>query len=328
MREVDSTPANQSQRPFEQSAYSPDQHQFDQIQQAAYSPALNGPIVEIPTLFTNNPNIETRGFYFGQSLQAQLFNKESPSMGHMISKDRAGNIQDWATNTFVSSSGLAVTDWHAVKNAASLEVTANGRVHQAKVIDVDPKTDQALIQVLPATAGETFSPVHFGSSQLAPGEHATFLGFPKRSNNLHMSSANWLTDLRAGEIPMKGGPPQGEDPNRIEKEFETNIQGGNSGGAAFRDDGDVIGIASTTNEGKLATITPSEDVVAFIRRTQHDFPTGTNLIGSTQNYYDKALSLLPDRLAEPLADFSQSAGNIGAQWLNYIRNLSLKQLLS
>ncbi|MDH8650095.1 trypsin-like peptidase domain-containing protein, partial [Klebsiella pneumoniae] len=49
---------------------------------------------------------------------------------------------------FISADGFAVTNNHVVDGADKVEVTADdGKVHTAKVIGTDPRTDLALIKV-------------------------------------------------------------------------------------------------------------------------------------------------------------------------------------
>jgi S1-C subfamily serine protease len=365
MREVESTSSAQSQltadqgavdqgqRRFDKAAFAPEQAaDFSKFRQAAYSPNLADPIVEIPTLYTNNANVETRGFYFAHSPLAQLYNQKRETQGHLMAKDQGGRIHDWATATFVSSSGLAVTDLHAVEhNNGTIDVTANGKIHTAKVIDIDRKHDLALLQVMPAAPGETFTPVHFGSSKMSPNEQVTFLGFPKSSDKLHVSPGNYLTDMRPSDI--HGYPKEeGEDLSRRIEEVAANVQAGNSGGTAFRlENSDAIGISSTTDQGKLALLTPSEDVVAFIQRTQHDFPSiqqdflltqhnfpsTQNPIESHANFYDRFVNTMPSPLASGISwlfgapkttDSIWGNAEQNEYWRGKVRNFSLKQLWS
>ena len=49
---------------------------------------------------------------------------------------------------FISSDGYAVTNFHVVDHAKSVQVTANdGTIYTAKVVGTDPKTDLALLKV-------------------------------------------------------------------------------------------------------------------------------------------------------------------------------------
>ena len=49
---------------------------------------------------------------------------------------------------FISADGFAVTNNHVVEKAESVQITTDdGKIHKAKVIGTDPRTDLALIKV-------------------------------------------------------------------------------------------------------------------------------------------------------------------------------------
>ena len=65
---------------------------------------------------------------------------EKPSTGQVVTSLGSG--------FFISADGYAVTNYHVVDHATSVQVTTDdGATHAAKVIGTDPKTDLALIKV-------------------------------------------------------------------------------------------------------------------------------------------------------------------------------------
>src|SRR5665213_831665 len=70
--------------------------------------------------------------------------------GGMSPHGRSGHniIMGQGSGFFISPDGYAVTNNHVVEKAESVEVTTDdGKIHAAKVIGTDPRTDLALIKV-------------------------------------------------------------------------------------------------------------------------------------------------------------------------------------
>ncbi len=76
---------------------------------------------------------------------------------------------------FISADGFAVTNNHVVDKAESVEVTTDdGKVHTAKVIGTDPRTDLALIKV----DGGPFPYVNLASAPPRVGDWVIAVGNP------------------------------------------------------------------------------------------------------------------------------------------------------
>jgi serine protease Do len=76
---------------------------------------------------------------------------------------------------FISADGYAVTNNHVINNAKSVEaITDDGRVLNAKVVGVDPKTDLALIKV----DGNEFPFVKFADHNPRIGDWVVAVGNP------------------------------------------------------------------------------------------------------------------------------------------------------
>jgi serine protease Do len=130
---------------------------------------------------------------------------------------------------FISPDGYAVTNYHVVDHAKSVQVTTdNGTVYTAKVIGTDPKTDLALIKV----GGKTDFPfVKFADHTPRVGDWVVAVGNPFGLGGT----------VTAGIISARGRDI-GAGPYDDYIQIDAPINKGNSGGPAFDVDGEVIGV--------------------------------------------------------------------------------------
>jgi S1-C subfamily serine protease len=269
-------------------------------QSVFYQSAYAAPsVVELPTLHANNPNLGLRGYYTSDSSRVRTYEENKDSVGRLWTKDATGKTVAWGSATVVSDTGLVVSDLHAINNrsAQRLEISLGGKTYQARVLDHDPKKDLALLQIVP-NDGERFKPVKFGSTaELHRGDEITGLGMPRKSDTLHVSPGRFGSSVHYGDLPIKPGQNIQDDPSRTVLITDMNAPPGTSGGSGFDKRSEFIGLIDLANEaGNVGAITPVEDVLAFIRRSQQNFRPNmaSEAIGSTRNYYDRITSSLPD----------------------------------
>lgn len=130
---------------------------------------------------------------------------------------------------FISADGYAVTNNHVVDHATSVQVTADdGTVYTAKVIGTDQKTDLALIKV----DGKKDLPfVKFGDVPPRVGDWVVAVGNPFGLGGT----------VTAGIVSARGRDI-GAGPYDDYIQIDAPINKGNSGGPAFNQNGDVIGV--------------------------------------------------------------------------------------
>lgn len=129
---------------------------------------------------------------------------------------------------FISADGFAVTNNHVVEKAESVQVTTDdGKIHKAKVIGTDPRTDLALIKV----EGGPFPYVKLSDKAPRIGDWVIAVGNPFGLGGT----------VTAGIVSARGrdiGASAYDDFIQI----DAPVNKGNSGGPTFDTDGNVIGV--------------------------------------------------------------------------------------
>jgi serine protease Do len=130
---------------------------------------------------------------------------------------------------FISADGYAVTNYHVVDHAKSVQVTADdGTIYTAKVIGVDQKTDLALIKV---DGKNDFPFVKFAGHTPRVGDWVVAVGNPFGLGGT----------VTAGIVSARGRDI-GAGPYDDYMQIDAPINKGNSGGPAFDVNGDVVGV--------------------------------------------------------------------------------------
>jgi serine protease Do len=139
-----------------------------------------------------------------------------------------GTITGQGSGFFITPDGYAVTNNHVVEKAESVQVTTDdGKIHDAKVIGTDPRTDLALIKV----EGNNFPYVKLSGQTPRIGDWVLAVGNPFGLGGT----------VTAGIVSARGrdiGASAYDDFIQI----DAPVNKGNSGGPTFDMDGNVIGV--------------------------------------------------------------------------------------
>jgi serine protease Do len=132
---------------------------------------------------------------------------------------------------FISADGYAVTNNHVVQNADSVEITTDdGKTLKAKVLGTDAKTDLALIKV---DGRSDFPYVRFASTEPRVGDWVVAVGNPYGLGGT----------VTAGIVSARGRDI-GAGPYDDFIQIDAPVNKGNSGGAAFDESGNVVGVTT------------------------------------------------------------------------------------
>jgi serine protease Do len=155
------------------------------------------------------------------------FGQEVPGMRGQFPRRQFTTGQ--GSGFFISADGYAVTNNHVVDKAESVEVTTDdGKIHTAKVIGTDPRTDLALIKV---EGDNSFPFVRLADQAPRIGDWVLAVGNPFGLGGT----------VTAGIVSARGRDI-GAGPYDDFIQIDAPVNKGNSGGPTFDVDGNVIGV--------------------------------------------------------------------------------------
>ena len=185
-----------------------------------------------------------------QTELAPLFGAFGPMFGAPNGEPPRGQ----GTGFIVDADGLAITNWHVVADAHSIQVTtAEGASYSARLVGADPSTDIALLEIDAPTPMEA---ARLGSAQdISPGEWVFAVGSPFGLEH----------SVTVGVLSAKGRQI-GLGPYDDFLQTDASINPGNSGGPLFNLQGEVIGVntAIIRNGRGIGFAVPIDTVTAIL----------------------------------------------------------------
>lgn len=185
-----------------------------------------------------NPNLRRAVTLVGNqgNLTAEQISEQcSPAVFYLEIYDENGKFMKSGSGFFIDSTGLAVTNYHVIEDAASAKImTTNGNVYNVQgVYDYDESRDIALLKI----GGQGFSYLPMNTNAVKNGMTVYAIGSPQGldntiSNGL-VSNANRVIN---GKTFIQTSAP---------------ISNGSSGGALIDSQGRVIGVTTAyVNNGQ------------------------------------------------------------------------------
>ncbi|XP_051896745.1 LOW QUALITY PROTEIN: serine protease HTRA1-like [Pristis pectinata] len=161
----------------------------------------------------------------------------------------------------VSEDGLIVTNAHVLSNKQKIKVELkSGESYEAKVKDVDQKSDIALIKINPNSPLPVLLLAR--SSDLRPGEFVVAIGSPFSLQNTVTTGIVSTTERGGKELGLKDS-----DMEYIQTDAIINY--GNSGGPLVNLDGEVIGINTLKVTAGISFAIPAHRIQQFLAES-HD----------------------------------------------------------
>ena len=159
----------------------------------------------------------------------QQFGQQFGSQGMPQARPRHQIVTGEGSGFFISPDGYAVTNNHVVDHAKSVQVTTDdGAIFTAKVVGTDPKTDLAVIKI---DGKKDFPYVKFADHSPRVGDWVVAVGNPFGLGGT----------VTAGIVSARGRDI-GAGPYDDYIQIDAPINKGNSGGPAFNEEGEVIGV--------------------------------------------------------------------------------------
>ncbi|XP_066537642.1 serine protease HTRA1A [Hoplias malabaricus] len=190
----------------------------------------------------------------------------------------------------VSDDGLIVTNAHVVANRNRVKVELkNGLSFDAKIKDVDEKSDIALIKI----DSPTKLPVLMlgRSADLRPGEFVVAIGSPFSLQNTVTTGIVSTTQRGGKELGLRNS-----DMDYIQTDAIINY--GNSGGPLVNLDGEVIGINTLKVTAGISFAIPSDKIKQFLSESYDRQARGRG--GAKKKYIGVRMMTLTPALAKDL----------------------------
>ena len=174
-------------------------------------------------------NSDQEAIPFEPGSPMEKFFQQFGSQGMPQARPRHEFVTGEGSGFFISSDGYAVTNNHVVDHAKSVQIiTDDGTIYTAKVVGTDPKTDLAVIKV---DGKKDFPYVKFADHSPRVGDWVVAVGNPFGLGGT----------VTAGIVSARGRDI-GAGPYDDYIQIDAPINKGNSGGPAFNEEGEVIGV--------------------------------------------------------------------------------------
>ena len=186
-------------------------------------------------------------------------------------RGRGGQMTGQGSGFFISADGFAVTNNHVIDGADKVEVTTDdGKVHTAKVIGADSRTDIALIKV-DGVKDLAFAKLSDGQPRI--GDWVLAVGNPFGLGGT----------VTAGIVSARGRDI-GSGPYDDFIQIDAPVNKGNSGGPTFNTEGDVMGVNTAIYSPSggsvgIAFAIPASTVKAVVKQLQDKGSVSRGWIG-------------------------------------------------
>lgn len=186
-------------------------------------------------------------------------------------RGRGQMVTGQGSGFFISDDGYAVTNNHVVDGAEKVEVTTDdGKVHTAKVIGTDPRTDLALIKV---DGGGKFNFAKLSDGQPRIGDWVLAVGNPFGLGGT----------VTAGIVSARGRDI-GSGPYDDFIQIDAPVNKGNSGGPTFNTAGEVVGVNTAIYSPSggsvgIAFAIPASTVQSVVKQLQDKGSVSRGWIG-------------------------------------------------
>jgi len=220
----------------------------------------------IPTLLPGKTaNQADQTTYPINSATAQLTEQNRNSIVQVYGHDQGqARDEDLAgSGFFIDTQGDLVTAYHVVSGIdGPIDVsTADGIVHQARVLGTDPKSDLAILSI---DTYDNTQPVSFNTNiaALKKGDPLIAVGHPQGWTDLYISPGQFDGTTKLGNLAAPADL-QGANPNQPMIAADMNTQQGDSGAPVFNAAGQVVGLVDRGDNGSHGYMVPASAIIAL-----------------------------------------------------------------
>ncbi|GAA1724507.1 S1C family serine protease [Aeromicrobium alkaliterrae] len=185
------------------------------------------------------------------------------------------------TGMILTKNGTILTNHHVIEGATKIEVevVSTGETYQADVVGYDATADVAVLQLQDAS---NLTTVSLDTAQdVAVGDAITAVGNANGDGGAASAAAGVVTDLDQS-ITAQSSTGSEELAGLIE--VDADVVGGDSGGALYDEDGDVIGMTTAASSGQQDIVgyaVPIRDALTVAKKIVAGTETETNHLGDS-----------------------------------------------
>jgi S1-C subfamily serine protease len=183
------------------------------------------------------------------------------------------------TGMVLTSDGEVVTNHHVVAGATSVEVTvmSTGKSYRAEVVGTDTKDDVAVLKLVGASG---LSTVTADTDGIGVGSAVTAVGDANGTVSTLSAAPGRVLALRQTITTQSEGAASGERLTGL-IEISSDVISGDSGGATYEADGEVVGMTTAASSGG-SDIVGYAVPIAKVLRIVDDLDSGVS--GSRYDY--------------------------------------------
>ncbi len=173
--------------------------------------------------------------------------KQLTGLVRIVSTMKYAGAKAAGTGMVLSSDGEVVTNHHVVEGATSVKATvmSTGRTYVAKVVGTDAKDDVAVLQLGSASGLSTVTPDTDGVSV---GDKVTAVGDANGTTDSFNAASGKVLTVGKSITTQDEGTAKGERLTGL-LEISSDVVGGDSGGATYDAQGDVVGMTTAASSG-------------------------------------------------------------------------------
>ena len=207
---------------------------------------------------------------------------DQQSQGVLMINTELPNGAGAGTGMVLSSSGLALTNYHVVEGSTSVSATvaSTGTTYDATVLGYDAKSDVALIRLKDASGLDT---VHIDSDGTSLQQQVTAVGNAMGQGELLAASGKITADDQS-ITTQESGSAAAEHLSGL-LETDAPVVSGYSGGPMYDAQGEVVGISTAASSGMSSTgavesyAVPIHDALSIVDQIEAGNESGDVTIG-------------------------------------------------
>lgn len=192
-----------------------------------------------------------------------------------------GSGEGAGTGMVLTSNGTILTNHHVIEGATRIkvEIVSTGETFDADVVGYDDVSDVAVLQLQGASGLDTVDLDESGDVQV--GDEVTAVGNANGDGAAASAAAGTVTAL---EQSITAQSDAGAEQLTGLIEIDADVVSGDSGGAVYDSDGEVIGLTTAASSGQ-ADITgyavPIEDAMTIVRQIESGQESGSVALGGS-----------------------------------------------